>query len=77
MNRLQRFYQQQIGLILDNADFSTDDKSAEAESILASELTNGSIEKPEWLCISEESSYIKIWDEEESSAQMGFITVSY
>lgn len=77
MTRLQDFYNKHLGLILDNADFQTDDKFAEAETILAAELTSGQIDKPEWLCVSESSDNLKIWDDEEGSAQMGFITVSY
>jgi hypothetical protein len=77
MNRLEDFYKKQIGLILDNADFQTDDKWAEAETIFAADLTGGQIDKPEWLCLSEGTDHLKIWDEEEGSIQMGYITVSY
>lgn len=62
MNRAKVFYLEQLKLIKENADFVTDDISVESDHIFASGLTNGDIEKPEWLCIYEGSECLKLWD---------------
>lgn len=50
-----------------------------SENEIAAGLGNGDIEKPEWLCISESTDHLKVWDGEDgmSSTQMGFYTVDY
>ena len=45
---------------------------------IAAGLTNGDIEKPEWMCISENTDHLKVWDAENGgSSQMGFVWISY
>lgn len=44
---------------------------------LAAALTNGDAELPNWAHIAESTDHLKIWDEAEGSAQMGFVTVEY
>jgi hypothetical protein len=65
MNRLQDFIDKQRGLILDFADFTTERKHQESWDILASNLTNGGIIKPDWLIVSEQKDGLRLTDGEE------------
>ena len=48
------------------------------DSEIAAGLTNGDIEVPEWMGISEVTDHLKAWDlENGGSSQMGFITINY
>lgn len=47
------------------------------EAELVAGLTNGDIDKPEWLCVSEiNSDTVRVWDEENGSQYLGFIDLS-
>jgi len=48
-----------------------------SNSEIAAALTNGDLDKPEWLCISEDTDHLKVWDCEDGSSKMGFYTVPY
>lgn len=77
MTRSEDFYNKQLSLILENNHFDSEDKLAEAKSLLAAGLSNGDIEKPEWVCVSESTDSLKILDHDEGNPYMGFITIPY
>lgn len=50
-----------------------------SESEIAAGLTNGDIQKPEWLGVSENLDHLKVWDTEETneSSTWGFVIVNF
>lgn len=53
-------------------------RNAMTDSEIAAGLTNGDIEKPSWLSISESADHLKAWDNETNAdSAWGFVQVPY
>jgi len=46
---------------------------------IAAGLTNGEIERPDWMGVTEDTDHLKIWDmeDENACAHFGFLTIPY